>query len=114
MPSTSNASHFTVEREWCAPSLTCTSPRYEVRPPPRATDFEMIVEDVFGATCTILAPASWCWPSPENAIESTSPLAYSPPIQTDGYFIVTLEPMLPSIHSMVAPSCAIARLVTRL
>src|SRR6478735_7671101 len=74
----------------------------------------MIVEDVCGAACTIFAPASWCWPSPANAIDSTSPLACSPTIQTAGYFIVTLEPMLPSIHSMVAPSCATARLVTRL
>src|ERR1043165_3595773 len=74
----------------------------------------MIVEDVFGAACTILAPASWCWPSPENAIERTSPLACSPMSQTAGYFIVTLEPMLPSTHSMVAPCWATARLVTRL
>ena len=85
-----------------------------MRPPPRATDFETIVEEVFGAACTILAPASWCWPSPAKAMESTSPLACSPVIQTAGYFIVTLEPMLPSTHSMVAPSWAIARLVTRL
>ncbi|MNW60820.1 hypothetical protein D3C74_388400 [compost metagenome] len=28
--------------------------------------------------------------------------------------MVTLEPMLPSTHSMVAPSAAVARLVTRL
>ena len=74
----------------------------------------MIVEEVCGAACTILAPASWCWPSPAKAIESTSPLACSPVIQTAGYFIVTLEPMLPSTHSMVAPSWATARLVTRL
>src|SRR4051795_11331825 len=100
--------------EWCAPSLTCTSPRYDVRPPPRATDFEMIVEEVCGAACTILAPASWCWPSPAKATESVSPLACSPRSHTAGYFIVTLEPMLPSIHSMVAPAWHAARLVTRL
>ena len=64
----------------------------------------IVDEDVCGAACTIFAPASWCWPSPAKAIESTSPLACSPVIQTAGYFIVTLEPMLPSIHSMVAPS----------
>src|SRR3954452_17480822 len=114
MVSTSSASHFTVEREWWAPLLTRTSPRYEVRPPPRATDFEMIVDDVYGARWTILAPASWCWPSPEKATESTSPLAWGPVSQTAGYFMVTLEPMLPSTHSMVAPSSALARLVTRL
>ena len=85
-----------------------------MRPPPRATDFETIVDDVFGAACTILAPASWCWPSPAKAIESISPLACSPISQTAGYFIVTLEPMLPSTHSIVAPSWATARLVTRL
>src|SRR5215203_6644152 len=114
MPSTSSASHFTVDFDPCAPSLTWTSPRYEVRPPPRATDLEMIVDEVLGAACTILAPASWCCPSQENAIDMTSPLACSPTIHTAGYFIVTLEPMLPSTHSMVAPSCASARLVTRL
>ena len=85
-----------------------------MRPPPRATDLEMIVEEVCGARCSIFAPASWCWPSPANAIESTSPLAYSPISQTAGYFIVTFEPMLPSIHSIVAPASALARLVTRL
>ena len=85
-----------------------------MRPPPRATDFETMLDDVCGATWTILAPASWCWPSPENATESVSPLACSPMSQIAGYFMVTLEPMLPSTHSMVAPSAAVARLVTRL
>jgi hypothetical protein len=47
-------------------------------------------------------------------MESTSPLACSPISHTDGYFIVTFEPMLPSIHSMVAPASALARFVTRL
>src|SRR6476620_8453225 len=74
----------------------------------------MIVELVCGARCSILAPVSGCWPWPANAIDSTSPLACSPVSQTDGYFIVTLEPMLPSTHSMVAPASALARLVTRL
>ena len=31
-----------------------------------------------GGACTILAPASWCWPSPANAMDSVSPLACSP------------------------------------
>src|SRR5579875_2258287 len=70
--------------------------------------------DVLGARCSILAPVSWCCPSPANATDSTSPLAYSPVIHTAGYFIVTLDPMLPSTHSMVAPASARARLVTRL
>src|SRR5215218_4455070 len=112
--STSSASQSTLDLEWWAPSLTCTRPRYDVRPPPRATDLLMIELDVCGAACTILAPASWCCPSPAKAIDRTSPLACSPVIQTAGYFIVTLEPMLPSTHSMVAPSWATARLVTRL
>src|SRR5918994_1754948 len=112
--STSSASHFTVDFELVAPSSTCTRPRYDVRPPPRAIDLLMIVLDVCGAACTIFAPASWCWPSPAMATESTSPLACSPVMNTDGYFIVTLEPMLPSTHSMVAPSWHTARLVTRL
>ncbi|CPU68037.1 Uncharacterised protein [Mycobacteroides abscessus] len=49
-----------------------------MRPPPRATDFETIDDDVWGAAWTILAPASWCWPSPANAIDSVSPRACSP------------------------------------
>src|ERR671932_820498 len=114
MVSTRSASHLTVLLECADPSSTCTRPRYEVRPPPRAIDLDTIVEDVCGAACTIFAPASWCCPSPAMATESTSPLACSPVIQTAGYFIVTLEPMLPSTHSMVAPSWATARLVTRL
>src|SRR5215213_6602089 len=114
MVSTRSASHLTVLLLWCEPSMTWTRPRYDVRPPPRAIDLEMMVEEVRGAACTIFAPASWCWPSPAIATESTSPLACSPVMYTAGYFMVTLEPMLPSIHSMVAPSCATARLVTRL
>src|SRR5215469_10805834 len=114
MVSTSSASHFTVDREWCARLCTRTRPRYDVRPPPLATDLDTMVEEVCGARCSILAPASWCWPSPANAMDSTSPLACSPIRNTDGYFMVTLEPRLPSIHSMVAPASALARLVTRL
>src|SRR3954447_1245513 len=114
MVSTRSASHLTVDLECDEPSSTCTRPRYEVRPPPRAIDFDTIVDDVYGARCTILAPASWCWPSPAIATLSTSPLACGPVMYTAGYFIVTLEPMLPSIHSMVAPSSQVARLVTRL
>src|ERR687886_2077396 len=114
MVSTRSASHLTVLLECDEPSKTCTRPRYEVRPPPRAIDFETIVEDVCGAACTIFAPASWCWPSPAMATLSTSPLACSPVMKTAGYFMVTLEPRLPSIHSIVAPSWHTARLVTRL
>src|SRR6476469_9424367 len=114
MVSTSSASQTTLEREPWAPSRIWTRPRYDVRPPPRATDFDTMVEEVLGAACTILAPASWCWPSPAKAMDSVSPLACSPRRKTAGYFMVTLEPMLPSIHSIVAPSAAVARLVTRL
>src|SRR6266702_440906 len=98
----SSASQRTVAFEPYAPSCTCTRPRYDVRPPPRATDLDTICDDVLGAACTIFAPASWCWPAPANATESTSPLACSPSSQTAEYFMVTLEPMLPSIHSIVA------------
>ena len=49
-----------------------------VCPPPRATDFETMVEEVLGAAWTILEPASWCWPSPAKAMDSVSPLACSP------------------------------------
>src|SRR3954469_24533785 len=97
----SSASHFTVDLLPCAPSWICTRPRYDVRPPPRATDLLMIVLLVFGAACTIFEPASWCWPCPAIATESVSPLACSPSSQTAGYFMVTLDPRLPSIHSMV-------------
>src|SRR3954453_23755870 len=76
--STSSASQSTLDFEPCAPSLTWISPRYDVRPPPRATDLDRIEEEVCGAACTILAPASWCWPSPAKAIDSVSPLACSP------------------------------------
>src|ERR1700746_1327971 len=114
MSSTSRASQRTVDFEPNAPSCTWTRPRYEVRPPALATDLDTIVDEVFGAQWTILAPASWCWPSPANATDSVSPLACSPLRYTAGYFIVTLEPMLPSTHSMVAPACATSRLVTRL
>src|SRR6478752_489363 len=112
--STSSASHSTLDFEPCAPSLTWIRPRYDVRPPPRATDLLRMDDEVCGAACTILAPASWCWPSPANAIDSVSPLACSPSRKIAGYFMVTLEPMLPSTHSIVAPSAAVARLVTRL
>src|ERR1700675_2643930 len=112
--STSSASHFTLDLEPCAPLFTCTRPRYEVRPPPRATDLDTMLLDVLGARCSILAPVSWCWSTPANATDSTSPLACSPVIHTAGDFMVTLEPMLPSTHAMVAPASARARLVTRL
>ncbi len=43
-----------------------------------AIDLETIELAVWGAACTIFAPASWCWPSPAMAIERVSPLACSP------------------------------------
>src|SRR5690625_7655145 len=63
---------------------------------------------------TILDPVSCCWPSPANATESVSPRACSPISQTAGYFMVTLEPMLPSTHSLEPPCSTVVRLVTRL
>src|SRR6266581_4960686 len=75
-------------------------------------DFDVMTDDVFGATCTALPPASWCWPFPANAIDSTSPCACSPISQIDGYLDVTFEPRFPSTHSIVAPSYATDRFVT--
>src|SRR3954465_14336589 len=114
MVSTSSASHLTLDLLWCEPGCTCTSPRYDVRPPPRATDLLMMELEVCGAACTILAPASWCWPSPANAIDSVSPRGCAPMREPAGYFIVSLEPILPATRSMVAPASQVARLVTRL
>ena len=64
--------------------------------------------------CTIFEPVSWCWFSPAKAIDRVSPRACSPISHTAGYFMVTLEPMLPSTHSMVPPCSTVVRLVTRL
>ena len=41
-----------------------------MRPSALATDLELIWEEVFGAQCTILAPASWCWPWPVSAADA--------------------------------------------
>src|SRR4029078_9613037 len=84
------------------------------RPPSFEIDFEVITDVVFFATWTTLPPASWCWPLPAKAIESTSPCARSPISQIAGYFIVSFDPRFPSTHSIVASSYATARLVTRL
>ena len=73
-----------------------------------------MIDVVSGAACVILAPASWCWPGPAYATDSTSPCAFGPIITTAGYFIVSFEPRLPSIHSTVDSVSARARLVTRL
>src|SRR6266581_6473825 len=73
-----------------------------------------MVEVVLGATWIILPPASWCWPLPAKATESTSPLAPGSIRYTLGYFMVICEPRFPSTHSIVASWYASARLVTRL
>ena len=52
------------------------------------------------------------WPGPVYVMESTSPWCVWPGCGTDGYFIVSLEPRLPSIHSTIA--LALALLATRL
>ena len=70
--------------------------------------------EVWGAMWTILAPVSWCWSAPAKAMDRASPRAWGPMRKTAGYFMFRLEPMLPSIHSMVAPSSQVARWVTRL
>jgi hypothetical protein len=48
------------------------------RPPSLEIDLAKMFDVVFGAAWTIFAPASWCWPLPAKAIESTSPCARSP------------------------------------
>src|SRR3954451_14261974 len=109
-----SASQTTFDFEPVAPFATSSSPRYPARPPFFEIDFDVITDDVFFAVWTHLPPASWCWPLPANAIDSTSPCAPSPVSQIAGYFIVSFEPRLPSTHSMVAFASATARLVTRL
>src|SRR3954451_12159108 len=112
--SRSMAAQTTFYFEPCAPLATSSRPRYEERPPSLEIDLAKMFDVVFGAAWTILAPASWCWPWPAKAIDSTSPWARSPIRYTLGYFIVSLEPRLQSTHSTVASVSAIARLVTRL
>src|ERR1700741_2448368 len=73
-----------------------------------------MMDVVSGATCVILAPASWCCPLPAYATDNASPCAFGPTITTAGYFMVSFDPRLPSIHSTVASVSARARLVTRL
>ena len=85
-----------------------------VRPPSFEIDLVSMIDVVSGAAWVIFAPASWCWPGPAYATDSTSPCAFGPVITTAGYFIVSFEPRLPSIHSTVASVSARARLVTRL
>src|SRR5213078_4907982 len=109
-----SASQTTFDFEPVAPFATSSRPRYPARPPFFEIDFDVITDDVFFPTWTHLPPASWCWPAPAKAIESTSPWARSPISQIAGYFIVSFEPRLPSTHSLVASSYATARLVTRL
>src|SRR5436189_3158918 len=109
-----SASQTTFDFDPRAPLATSSRPRYPARPPFFEIDFDVITDVVFGATWTALPPASWCWPLPANAIDSTSPCARSPISQIAGYFIVSLEPRFPSTHSIVAFSYATARFVTRL
>src|SRR5919199_1221944 len=97
-----SASQTTLDFAPWAPLATSSRPRYDEQPPFFEIDFDVIVEVVFGATCTALPPASWCWPWFANAIESTSPWALSPMSQMAGYFMVSFEPRFPSTHSMVA------------
>src|ERR671935_2625362 len=109
-----SASQTTFDFDPCAFLATSSSPRYPARPPFFEIDFDVITDDVFGAMCTALPPASWCCPAPANAIESTSPCAPSPISQMLGYFMVSFEPRLPSTHSMVELAYATALLVTKL
>src|SRR3989344_1017780 len=112
--SSMRASHRTFILAFFAPFTTCASPRYAVRPPPNATDFETMLEEVSDAICTTFAPASWHCPLPASATDKISARAPRPTKNTEGYFMVIFEPWLPSIHSTSAFSSARARLVTRL
>ncbi|CAB4594390.1 unannotated protein [freshwater metagenome] len=47
-------------------------------PPSLLMDLDTIFDVVSGAACTILAPASWCWPAPAYATLNTSPVAFGP------------------------------------
>ena len=85
-----------------------------VRPPSFEIDFESMIEVVSGAAWVILAAGVLVLPAPAYATDSTSPCAFGPVITTAGYFIVSFDPRLPSIHSTVASVSALARLVTRL
>src|SRR3954471_19306009 len=112
--SSSSASQTTLDLAPWAPLATSSRPRYEDRPPSFEIDLAKMFDVVFGAAWMIFPPASWCWPSPANAIDRISPWARSPMRYTDGYFIVSFEPRLQSTHSTVASVSAIARFVTRL
>ena len=80
------------------------------RPCPTEIDFEMMLDVVSSAAWIIFAPVSWCWPSLASAMEMTSPRALRPFRTTPGYFMVSREPMLQSIHFTSASSCAMAAL----
>src|SRR5947207_14118473 len=69
---------------------------------------------VSSAAWIIFAPVSWCWPLLASAIDSTSPRDLRPFKTTPGYFMVSLEPILQSIHLISDSSWASPRLVTRL
>src|SRR5919106_4778486 len=100
--SNSSASHLTFDLTPVAPFATCSNPLYVVLPESLLTDLLVILEVVFGARCTAFAPASWCWSFPANATDMTSACAFLPNMYTPGYFIVSLLPRLPSIHSTLA------------
>ena len=57
---------------------------------------------------------SWYCPLPAKPKDMVLALAYGSARIHAGYFMVALEPMLPSTHSMVPPSRTYARWVTRL
>src|SRR5579872_5572090 len=97
-----------------APSSTRTRPRYVDSPPSLEIDFETMVDVVSGATCTILAPASWCWPGPAYATDNTSPDAFGPTSHTDGYFMVSRElwTMKPSATKLPVPSTSMSQVRT--
>ena len=99
---------------FCDVLFTCTLPRYVAFPLLDAIDLDIILLLVFLPICIILAPVSCVWLVFAAAIVIQVPDELSPFNTTHGYFIVTLLPILPSIHSIEAFSSVIALFVTKL
>ena len=112
--SSSNASHSMLAMQSCACGAILSSPRYTAHPPSLLIDLLVTLLEVCGAMCSTFAPVSCHWSLFANARAMWSHRAPSPTRTLHGYSIVTPEPMLPPIHSIVPSFCTIARFVLRL
>src|SRR5690554_2421734 len=83
-------------------------------PPPLEIDLELMLEVVYGAAWTTLAPVSSVCPAPAKDTPMNSARARSPRRMLMGYNMDTLEPKEPEIHSMAPSLSTRARLVFRL